>query len=387
MSRVFLLVLDSFGIGEAPDAGLYNDKGSNTLRSVASSKYFNAPVLQELGLFNIDGTENFKKGVKNPNSVVARLEELSRGKDSTTGHWEMAGEILKKPFPTYEKFSDDIIEKLKKLWKVDKILCNKRYSGTEVIKDYGIEHIKTKCPIVYTSADSVLQIACHEDVYSVKQLYKMCEQAESVMMPKRKISRIIARPFIGEYPNYVRTENRKDFSIDPPNNLLLEVVKQAGYDTISIGKIKDLFNKKGIKHSYPNNGNDGEIISLFDMQSKNFNGLCWLNFCDFDSKYGHRNDIDGYAKAINVVDKALGKFIRKMRADDYLILTADHGCDPATKSTDHSREYVPFILFNKKIKYKNCGTVKGFNHVGATVLKLLSINTTNKLLNTKYALC
>jgi len=387
MSRIFLLVLDSFGIGEAPDAKLYCDEGSNTLRSVSNSKFFDAKTLKNLGLFNIDGTEALKKSVKTLNNVViARLEEVSQGKDSTTGHWEMAGNILTTPFPTYKKFDDDIIEKLKKAWKVDKILCNKRYSGTEVIKDYGIEHIKTKNPIVYTSADSVLQIACHEDVVSVKKLYKMCEEAQKIMMPKKKISRIIARPFVGEYPNFVRTENRRDFSLTPPKNLLLEIVKNAGLDTISIGKIKDLFDNKGINFSYPNNGNNGEIISLFDAQKKDFNGLCWLNFCDFDSKYGHRNDTEGYAKAINVVDQAICEFIKNMKDDDYLIITADHGCDPETVSTDHSREYVPFILYNKNLTYKNCGTLTGFYHVGATVLKILNIKTTNKNLKPNNSL-
>ena len=380
MSRVFLLVFDSFGIGEAPDAKSYNDQGSNTLGAIFKSKFFSAKTLQKLGFFNIDGTEKFGKEVKNPNSVVARLEEVSNGKDSTTGHWEMAGEVLTKPFPTYKKFDKEIIDKLKKVWNVNKILCNKPYSGTEVIKDFGVEHIKTKYPIVYTSADSVLQIACHEEIYPVERLYEMCKQAYEIMMPDRKISRIIARPFVGEYPNFTRTNNRKDFSITPPDNLLLEIVSKAKKDTISIGKIRDLFDDKGVKIFYPNNGNEGELKSLFEVQNRDFNGLCWLNFCDFDSKYGHRNDVDGYAKAIKVVDEALEKFVKNMKDDDYLIITADHGCDPSTPSTDHSREYVPFILYNKNIEYKNFGTVKGFYHVGATVLKILNIKTTNKLL-------
>ena len=382
--RVFLLVLDSFGIGESPDAEKYGDAGSHTYNSVTSNKLCKIPTLTKLGLTNIDGlvpkTDKFI-------SKIVRLEERSVGKDSTTGHWEMAGIITKTPFPTYPNgFSDEILDKLKAAWGVNEILCNKPYSGTEVLLDYGKEHRKKHAPIVYTSADSVLQIACHEDEFSVEKLHEMCMQARKIMTGKDAVSRIIARPFVGEYPNYTRTENRKDFSIDPPKNHLFEIVQNASKDTISIGKINDLFNNKNIDFMYPNNGNDGEIESLFDAQSKNFDGLCWLNFCDFDSKYGHRNDTDGYAKALSVVDNALEKFIKNMRDDDLLIITADHGCDPATQSTDHSREYVPCILYKKDIKPENLGTKKGFNHIGASVLKELNVSTKIETLSDKYSL-
>lgn len=382
--RIFLLVLDSFGIGEAPDCKKYGDDGSNTYKSVTSNKFCKIPTLTKLGLTNIDGiapkTDKFI-------SKIVRLEELSNGKDSTTGHWEMAGIITKTPFPTYPNgFNDDIINKLKKAWNVKNILCNKPYSGTQVLVDYGKEHIETKSPIVYTSADSVLQVACHEDIFPVSKLHEMCMQARLIMSGKDAVSRIIARPFVGNYPNFTRTENRKDFSIDPPKNHLFEIVKQANKDTISIGKINDLFNNQSINKMYPNNGNDGEIQSLFDAQKQDFDGLCWLNFCDFDSKYGHRNDCDGYAKALTVVDKALAKFLKKMRDDDMLIITADHGCDPATESTDHSREYVPCILYQKGIIPENLGTKKGFNHIGATVLKLLNIDTKIETLSSKNSL-
>lgn len=382
--RTFLLVLDSFGIGESSDAKKYNDEGSNTYNSVTSNKFCKIPTLTKLGLTNIDGlTPKTDKYI----SKIVRLEELSNGKDSTTGHWEMAGIITKTPFPTYPNgFSEEILNNLKKAWNVKNILCNKPYSGTQVLVDYGKEHIETHSPIVYTSADSVLQVACHESLFPVPKLHKMCEQAREIMSGKDAVSRIIARPFIGEYPKLTRTENRKDFSIDPPKNHLFEIIKQANKDTISIGKINDLFNNQSINKMYPNNGNESEIKSLFDAQKQDFDGLCWLNFCDFDSKYGHRNDCDGYAKALTVVDKALGKFIKKMREDDLLIITADHGCDPATPSTDHSREYVPCLIYKKDIIPENLGTKKGFNHIGATILKSLDVTTSVETLSDKYSL-
>lgn len=382
--RIFLLVFDSFGIGEAPDANKYHDEGSNTFRSVASSEYCHIPTLTRLGLTNIDGVEGDNKEYI---AKIARLQEMSNGKDSTTGHWEMAGIVTKVPFPTYPNgFSDEIINKLKKAWGVDKILCNKPYSGTEVIKDYGVQHRNEHAPIVYTSADSVLQIACHEDEFSVSELYNMSEKAREIMSGKDAISRIIARPFVGEYPNYVRTENRKDFSLNPPKDHLFEIIQNAGKDTISIGKIKDLFNDQNIDKMYPSNGNTNEIKSLFEVQQLDFDGLCWLNFCDFDSKYGHRNDIDGYAKALTEADTALEKFLKDMRDDDLLIITADHGCDPATPSTDHSREYVPCIMYKKGIAPANLGTQKGFYHIGATILKELNIKSPVDTLDSKNSL-
>lgn len=382
--RTFLIVIDSFGIGEAPDANKYGDKGSSTYKSVTSNKFCKIPVLTKLGLTNIDG---LSPKTNNYLSKIVRLEEVSNGKDSTTGHWEMAGIITQEPFPTYPNgFSDEILNKLKKAWGVKEILCNKPYSGTQVLVDYGKEHIEKKAPIVYTSADSVLQVACHEDVFPVQKLHEMCLQARKIMSGKDAVSRIIARPFVGNFPNYIRTENRKDFSINPPKKHLFDVIKTAKKDTISIGKINDLFNNQSIDKMYPNNGNAGEIQSLFDAQKQDFDGLCWLNFCDFDSKFGHRNDCDGYAKALTIVDKALGKFIKKMRENDWLIITADHGCDPATPSTDHSREFVPCLIYQKGIAAENLGTKKGFNHIGATVLNSLRISTKIETLSEKYSL-
>lgn len=382
--RIFLLVLDSFGIGEAPDAEKYGDEGSNTFRSVTTNKNCVIPTLTKLGLTNIEGLNGTNKDYI---GKIVRLQELSNGKDSTTGHWEMAGIVTKTPFPTYPNgFSDEILNKLKKAWGVKEILCNKPYSGTEVIKDYGREQLEKHAPIVYTSADSVLQIACHEDEFSVNELYDMCEKARKIMSGKDAVSRIIARPFVGEYPNYTRTDNRKDFSVDPPKNHLFEIIQNAGKETISIGKIRDLFNEHNIDKMYPNNGNAGEIKSLFEAQKQAFDGFCWLNFCDFDSKYGHRNDCDGYAKALTVVDNALNKFIKNMKSDDVLMITADHGCDPATPSTDHSREYVPYIIYQKGIKPENLGTKQGFYHIGATILKLLGIKSPIETLSSENSL-
>lgn len=382
--RIFLLVLDSFGVGEAPDAEKYGDKGSNTFKSVTNSEFCNIPTLTKLGLTNIDGLNGENKEFI---AKIVRLQEVSDGKDSTTGHFEMAGCVVEEAFPTYPNgFSEEILNKLKEAWGVKEILCNKPYSGTEVLLKYGKEHRKKHAPIVYTSADSVLQVACHEDEFSVSKLHKMCEQAREIMSGKDAVSRIIARPFIGEYPNYTRTENRKDFSLNPPEGHLLQVVQNAGKKTISIGKIRDLFKDQGIDEMYPNNGNAGEIKSLFLAQAEDFDGLCWLNFCDFDSKYGHRNDVPGYAKALTEVDVALGEFIKNMRDDDMLIITADHGCDPATPSTDHSREYVPCIIYQRGIKPENLGTQKGFFRIGATILKELKVATKNEKLTKKYSL-
>lgn len=383
--RVFLIVLDSFGIGQAPDAKSYGDLGSNTIKTIASSESLNIPTLTKLGLFNIDGV-SCKPKIENPIGSFARLEELSAGKDSTTGHWEMAGIITKTPFPTFKKgFPKNIINKLEKAWG-KKVLCNKPYSGTQVIIDYGCEHIKTGNPIVYTSADSVLQIACHEEVIPLSQLYTMCKQAREIMTGKYGVGRIIARPFLGEYPNFYRTSNRHDFSLIPPTDNLLEQIIKNNLEVIAIGKIDDMFAHQNISITLTSTDNNTGMNQLLSCQNKDFSGLCWINLCDFDMKFGHRNDIDGYAKALTNFDAKLNEFISNMKEDDALIITADHGCDPATESTDHSREYVPFILYYKPIEPKNLGTLKGFNHVGATILNLLSINSNSKTLNSDFNL-
>ena len=386
MKRVFIVVLDSFGIGQAPDADEFGDNGSNTLEAVVQSGKFNCPVMKKLGLFNIDGVNCFEKE-KSPMASFGKLVEISKGKDTTTGHWEMAGIVSKKPFPVFPQgFPKEIVARLEKAFGKG-ILCNKPYSGTQVIVDFGKEHLETGKPIVYTSADSVLQIACHEDVVPVEKLYEMCRKAREIMQGKFAVGRIIARPFKGEVGEFYRTTNRHDFSLVPPENNLLKILQIQQFDVISIGKIYDIFAGSGIDKSFPTKGNSEGLEKLLEMQKEDFNGLCFLNLCDFDMLYGHRNDVDGYANALSEADSYLGKFIEKMQEEDVLMIVADHGCDPSTKSTDHSRENVPCLVYSKKLQSKNMGTKKGFNHIGATVLKLLNAKEgNNKVLAEKFSL-
>lgn len=385
--RVFLIVLDSFGIGEMPDAFEFCDEGSNTLKAVSTSKYFKCDTLKKLGLFNIDGVD-YLNSEKNPLASFVRLSEKSKGKDTTTGHWEIAGTVLDKPFPTFTDtgFPKNIVDKLEEAFN-SKILCNKAYSGTQVILDYGKEHIKTKKPIVYTSADSVLQIACHEEIIPVEKLYEMCTKAREILMGDYAVGRVIARPFTGEYPNFVRTKNRHDFSLVPPKNNMLSIIKENGLDSIAVGKISDIFAETGITKAYKTKINSEALETLLEIQKQNFNGLCFVNLCDFDMLFGHRNDIDGYAKALTETDSYLEKFLQNIKEDDLLIVTADHGCDPSTPSTDHSREYIPCLIYNKNKESENLGTKKGFNHIGATVLDYLNVtNFNNTNLNKDFSL-
>jgi len=373
--RVFLIVLDSFGIGELPDANKWHDEGSNTLFSVKDNRFFKCPNLTKLGLFNIDGVELSK------NSVIgsyARLGELSNGKDTTIGHWEIAGLVSKEPLPTYpDGFPSEIIDKfIKKTGRG--ILCNKPYSGTEVIRDYGEEHLKTGKLIVYTSADSVFQIAAHEDIVTIDELYKYCEIARNILVGKHGVGRVIARPFKGDYP-FVRTPNRHDFSLTPPNDTMLDLIKKSNKDVISVGKIYDIFASKGITDSYRTSCNDDGIKNTLDIiKNKDFNGLCFVNLVDFDMKYGHRNDPDGYANALSEFDMSLDLILNNLKEDDLLMITADHGCDPLTPSTDHSREYVPLLIYGKNIKSNiNLGTINTFSCISATILDYLVINKEN----------
>lgn len=372
MKRVFVAVLDSFGIGASADAAEFGDVGSNTLAAVVKSKNFDCPVLKRLGLFNIDGVACGKKEEK-PIATHVRLVEISKGKDTTTGHWEMAGVVSKKPFPTFPNgFPKEVVKKLEKAFGCE-ILCNKPYSGTKVIEDFGKQHLQTGMPIVYTSADSVLQIACHEDVVPLEKLYEMCRKAREIMQGKFGVGRIIARPFKGEIGAFYRTANRHDFSLVPPQNNMLQILKEKQFDVVSIGKIFDIFAGSGITKSLQSQGNLDGLEKFLEVQKQDFNGLCFLNLCDFDMLYGHRNDIDGYAKALSQADGYVGKFIDNMRSDDVLIITADHGCDPSTESTDHSREDVPCLIYFKGITPQNLGEKEGFNCVGATVLSLLGV--------------
>ena len=376
MRRVFIIVLDSFGIGEMPDAKKYRDEGSNTIGSVSSSPLFLAPNLQKLGIFNIEGVKASVEPIYEPKGAFMRLSELSSGKDTTTGHWEIAGLVSKEPFPTYKNgFPKHIIDELESRWG-RKIICNKPYSGTEVIKDYGDEHIKTGALIVYTSADSVLQIAAHEDYVPVEELYRYCQIAREVMQGKDAVGRIIARPFKGESGNYYRTTNRHDFSLVPPKDTMLDAIKEKGLDVISVGKIYDIFAGKGITKAIRTKNNDEGMEETLKLQQEEFEGLCFVNLVDFDMIYGHRNDVDGYAKAISQFDNHLARFMNNMKEDDMLIVTADHGCDPLTPSTDHSREYIPALFYGDKIMPKDLGTKAGFDYIAGTVLEYFNIENT-----------
>lgn len=361
--RVFLIVFDSFGIGGAKDAKAFGDEGSNTLKSISKSDCFNAPNLTKMGLFNIDGID-FGKGVKNPIASFGRAEEVSAGKDSTTGHWEIAGIVSKTPFPTFPNgFPDDLIEKLEKVWG-RKIIVNKPYSGTDVIRDYGKEHIKTGNIIVYTSGDSVLQVAVHDSVASVQELYKMCEQARKICTGKYAVGRVIARPFVGEYPNFVRTHERLDFSLTPPKETILNKLQKHGKKVIGIGKINALFNGYGIDESHITHSDSEGMEKTLKQIDNNFNGLCFVNLVDFDTEYGHRNNVDGYATNLSNMDIYVGKILNKLHDDDMLIITADHGCDPKTLSTDHSRENIPVLVYQKNMKSEDLGTLNSFAEVG-----------------------
>lgn len=374
IKRVFLIVLDSLGVGELPDAYKFHDEGSNTLRAIRTSKFFLGDNLKKLGMFNIDGVEG---GIENPTGVYARLSEKSAGKDTTVGHWEIAGLVSENPLPTFpDGFPKEVIDEFEKQTG-RKTLCNKPYSGTEVIKDFGKEHVDTGALIVYTSADSVFQIAAHEDVVPVKELYRYCEIARKILTGKYGVGRVIARPFVGTYPDFVRTENRHDFSLTPPGDTMLDLIERKGLDTIGVGKIYDIFNGKGIKETYHIRDNTDGMHVTKELQAKDFNGLCFVNLVDFDMKYGHRNDVDGYAKAVAEFDAWLPTFINDMKADDVLMITSDHGCDPLTPSTDHSREYIFLLATGETLKENvNLGTLDGYSDISATILDMFGIENT-----------
>ena len=374
MKRIFLFVLDSVGIGELPDAAEYGDAGTNTLAAAATSPYFHMPNMKKLGLFNIDGVSCYEK-TDRPEAAIARMKESSKGKDTTIGHWEIAGIVSDKPLPTYpngfpQELLDAYCEKTGR-----GVLCNKPYSGTEVIKDYGDEHVKTGALIVYTSADSVFQVAAHEEVVPLEELYQCCHQARELLQGEHGVGRVIARPFIGTSGNYTRTAHRHDYSLPPQGVTMLDLLKDAGRDVIAVGKINDIFAGRGItEYTYTESNADG-IDKTLAMMEKDFHGLCFTNLVDYDMLYGHRRDIDGYAKALSYFDEKLPEFLSGMGEDDVLMVTADHGCDPSYKlSTDHTREYTPFVMYGKKIKPVNYGTRDTFADIAATVLDLLGVD-------------
>ncbi len=373
MKRVFIIVLDSLGCGEAPDAALFGDRDCNTLKRISESPLFRFNSMKKMGLGNIDG-QYYLDQVDEPLAAVARLRERSMGKDTTIGHWEIAGIVSDSPLPTYpDGFPDEVIDEFVKQTGRG-ILCNKPYSGTEVIKEYGREHIKTGKLIVYTSADSVFQIAAHEDVVPVEELYEYCRIARRILIGKHGVGRVIARPFIGDYPEFTRTTRRHDFSLDPPEETLLDALTAENKTVYAIGKIKDIFNGRGVTEYVLTEGNKDGMDKAIAALDKDFEGLCFVNLVDMDMLFGHRQDIDGYANSFAEFDARLPEFIDQMKDEDVLFITADHGCDPGDSHTDHSREYVPLLVYGKHIKPVNLGTRDGFCDIASTAAEYLGID-------------
>ena len=371
--RVFLIVLDSCGVGELPDAAKYGDVGSNTLKACYDSGKLSVPNLEKLGLFHLDEMNYPTHSI--PMGAYGRLAERSAGKDTTTGHWEIAGLVSETPMPTYpEGFPTEILTEFSRRTGRG-VLCNKPYSGTQVILDYGQEHLSGGDLIVYTSADSVFQIAAHEELVPVETLYEYCQIARDILRGEHGVGRVIARPFVGEYPNFVRTANRRDFSLVPPADTLLDILQKQGLDTIAVGKISDIFAGKGVSRKLLTHSNDEGMEITKQLLQEDFHGLCFVNLVDFDSKYGHRNDVLGYTEALNRFDEQLGELLPLLREDDVLVVTADHGCDPSTPSTDHSREYIPLLVYGKGIKENTAlGTGTSFGNIAATVAELLGVD-------------
>lgn len=382
MKRVFLIVLDSFGIGTAPDSADFGDAGADTLGSIRRSAKFSAENMKKLGLFNIDGIEG---GIPAPTGAYARMTERSRGKDTIIGHWEMCGVISESPMPTFpDGFPEELLEKLSAAWGRG-ILCNKPYSGTQVIADYGREHIETGKLIVYTSADSVLQIAAHESVVPIEELYRDCEIARGICQGKYGVGRIIARPFEGEYP-FKRTTRRHDFALVPPHKTTLDLLKDAGLDVIAVGKISDIFAGQGVTDAIKTAGNADGMEKTMALLDRDFRGFAFVNLVDFDMVYGHRRDIDGYAAATAAFDAWLGDFRAKMRPDDLLLITGDHGCDPGFTGTDHTREYTPLLAAGDAVRPGNLGTRMTFADIGATVADIFGVPNPNAGESMKEAL-
>ena len=374
MKRIFLIVLDSCGVGAAPDSEQFGDIGVNTLRSCAASPKFSMPHLIEAGLGNLDGIDYLPK-TDHPTAALARLQEASMGKDTTIGHWEIAGIVSPSPLPTYPQgFPREVLEEFEKQTGRG-VLCNLPYSGTDVIRDYGEEQKKTGKWIVYTSADSVFQVAANENWIPLEELYDACRKARAILRGKHGVGRVIARPYVGETPSdFRRTANRHDFSLEPPARTMLDAIKAAGLDTLAVGKIYDIFAGQGTTEHVFNKSNADGMAHADDYAARDFHGLCFVNLVDFDMQYGHRRDVDGYANALTEFDTWLGQFLPKLGEDDLVMITADHGCDPAyTATTDHTREYVPLVVLGKQVKPVNLGTRKSFADIAATVTELLNV--------------
>ena len=370
--RIFLIVLDSVGIGEAADASHFGDEGAHTVKSICKSPCFSVPTLLSAGLGNIAGLA-FLGRTDTPTAAYARVEERSAGKDTTIGHWEIAGLLCERPLPTYpDGFPAELLEEFSRRTGRG-VICNKPYSGTEVIKDYGDEHVKTGNLIVYTSADSVFQVAAHEEVVPVEALYEYCRIARELLSGVHSVGRVIARPFLGTSGNYKRTGNRKDFSLEPVGETVLDALSAHGLEVLSIGKIRDIFAGRGITECILTHSNAEGMDALLELQKKPFRGLCFANLVDFDMLYGHRNDIDGYARALSEFDAWLPAFLAGMEEDDLLLITADHGCDPGDLSTDHTRENVPLLILGKGVRPGDLGVRHSFSDIAATVADIFDV--------------
>ncbi len=374
IKRVFFIIADSFGIGQAPDAALFGDEGADTLASCCHKGNLTVPQLEQLGLFNIDDM-TVGTPCDAPMASFARMTEYSAGKDTTIGHWELCGLQSDRPLPTYPNgFPEEIIAKLKTAFGRE-ILCNRPYSGTEVIKDYGEEHVRTGALIVYTSADSVLQIAAHEDIVPLETLYRYCETAREIMQGEHGVGRVIARPFTGDAASgFVRTANRHDYSLVPPKATLLDALKEGGLDVIGVGKISDIFAGQGITEAIRTKNNTDGLLQTLSLTHRPFHGLCFVNLVDFDMVYGHRRDVKGYTAALEEMDAAIPHILANLTEEDVFILSADHGCDPAFKGTDHTRETVPLLIYGKGLQNGiNLGTRDTFADIGKTIADLLGI--------------
>ena len=374
MKRIFLFVLDSCGIGAMPDAASFGDIGVNTLKSCTTSDKLNIPNMLAAGLGNIDGIDYLPK-TDAPKGAVARLTESSMGKDTTIGHWEIAGVISPEPLPTYPNgFPQEVLDAFEAATGRG-CLCNLPYSGTDVIRDYGQEQLDTGKWIIYTSADSVFQVAAHEERIPLEELYEACHKARQILRGKHGVGRVIARPFVGDAVNgFKRTSNRHDYSLEPPKQTMLDAIKAAGLDSIAVGKIHDIFAGQGDTEFVFNKSNANGMEHAANYAAKDFHGLCFVNLVDFDMLYGHRRDIDGYANALTEFDTWLGGFMEQLSEEDLVMITADHGCDPAyTATTDHTREYVPLLILGKKVKPVNLGTRTSFADIAATLTELLGV--------------
>ena len=374
MKRIFLFVLDSCGIGQMPDAASFGDVGVNTLASCATSSKLNIPNLIAAGMGNIDGVTCLPK-TDAPTGAVARLQEASMGKDTTIGHWEIAGCISPRPLPTYPNgFPQEVLDAFEKATGRG-CLCNLPYSGTDVIRDYGEEQKETGKWIIYTSADSVFQVAANEEWIPLEELYDACHKAREILRGEHGVGRVIARPYVGDCKeNFKRTSNRHDYSLEPPAKTMLDAIKEAGLSSIAVGKIHDIFAGYGDTEFVYNTSNTNGMEHAMDYAKKDFTGLCFVNLVDFDMLYGHRRDVDGYANALTEFDTWLGGFMEQLGEEDLVMITADHGCDPAyTATTDHTREYVPLVMLGKAVKPVNLGTRTTFADIAATVTDLLGV--------------